>query len=202
MKSHSADIPRHLMDYIAGGGFPSRDQKMAELAIDLMSAAYLRGDFVLSSGVRSQYYVDKYLFETKPGILRRVAAFMAEMLPSHTDRLAGPELGAVALTTAVSLETGIPFSIVKKHSKEYATRKRIEGELYPGDKVVVIEDILTTGRAAIQAANQVRQMGAHVLKIIAVIDREQGAPQNIASAGYQPESLFRRSDLRIGDDVS
>ena len=202
MTSNSADIPTHLMDYIVTGGFPSRDQKLAELASDLMSAAYLRGDFVLSSGVRSQYYVDKYLFETKPGILRRVAAFMAEMLPSHTDRLAGPELGAVALTTAVSLETGIPFSIVKKHSKDYATRKMIEGELYSDDKVVVIEDILTTGRAAIQAANQVRQMGAHVLKIIAVIDREQGAPQNIASAGYKPESLFRRRDLRIGEDVS
>jgi hypothetical protein len=82
MTSHSADIPPYQMDYIVGGGFPSRDQKLAELAIDLMSAAYLRGDFVLSSGVRSHFYVDKCLVETKPRILRCVAAFMAEVLPS------------------------------------------------------------------------------------------------------------------------
>lgn len=190
----------HLWGSPTGGAFPSRGQRLAELGRDLLNAAYLRGDFVLSSGMRSTYYVDKYLFETKPGILRRVAIFLGEMLPPQTDRLAGPELGAVALTTAVSLETGLPFSIVKKESKEYATKLRVEGELYPNDKVVVIEDILTTGRAAIQAANQVRFLGAQVLKVLAVIDREQGASQNIASAGYKSDTLFTRSDLGLEGD--
>lgn len=191
------NLPQQLNGFVMGGGFPTREQRLAELGRDLLNAAYLRGDFILSSGLRSQYYVDKYLFETKPGVLRRVATFLGEMLPAQTDRLAGPELGAVALTTAVSLETGLPFSIVKKQSKDYATKLMIEGELYPGEKVVVIEDILTTGRAAIQAANQVKLVGAHVLKVLAVIDREQGASQNIASAGYKSEALFTRTELGL-----
>lgn len=194
-------LPTHLAGLVVRGGFPSREERLAELGRDLLNAAYLRGDFVLSSGMRSNYYLDKYLFETKPGVLRRVASFLAEMLPSQTDRLAGPELGAVALTTAVSLETGLPFSIVKKQSKDYATKLKIEGELYPDDKVVVVEDILTTGRAALQAANQVASFGAQVLKVLAVIDREQGASQNIASAGYKCEALFTRSDLGLEGDT-
>jgi len=176
---------------------PARDERIAELGRDLVNAAYLRGDFVLSSGMRSSYYFDKYLFETKPGILRRVATFLAELIPPQTDRIAGPELGAVALATAVSLETGLPFVIVKKQSKDYATKRVVEGELYAGEKVVVVEDILTTGAAAIRAADQVKLGGGEVLKILAVIDREQGATQNIASAGYQCQALFRRQQLGV-----
>jgi len=175
----------------------SRQQRLAELGRDLLSAAYLQGDFVLSSGVKSRYYFDKYLFETKPGILRRLASFLAEMVPPQTDRLAGPELGAVALATAVSLETGLPFVIVKKEQKGYATSKLVEGELYPGERVVVVEDVLTTGAQAIRAAQQVARAGAQVLAILGVIDREQGAPENIAAAGFEARALFRRSDLGL-----
>ena len=174
-----------------------REQRLAELGRDLLSAAYLQGDFVLSSGVKSRYYFDKYLFETKPGILRRLASFLAELVPPQTDRLAGPELGAVALATAVSLETGLPFVIVKKAPKGYATSRLVEGELYPGEKVVVVEDILTTGTQAIRAAQQLVQAGAHVLAILGVIDREQGGPENIAAAGFQAKALFRRSELGL-----
>jgi orotate phosphoribosyltransferase len=174
-----------------------REQRLAELGRDLLSAAYLQGDFVLSSGVRSRYYFDKYLFETKPGILRRLAHFLAELVPPQTDRLAGPELGAVALATAVSLETGLPFVIVRKSAKGYATSRVVEGELYPGEKVTVIEDVLSTGTQAIRAAQQVAQSGAQVLAILGVIDREQGGPENIAAAGFQGKALFRRSELGL-----
>jgi orotate phosphoribosyltransferase len=174
-----------------------REQRLAELGRDLLSAAYLQGDFVLSSGVKSRYYFDKYLFETKPGILRRLASFLAELVPPQTDRLAGPELGAVALATAVSLETGLPFVIVKKEPKGYATSRLVEGELYPGEKVVVVEDVLTTGAQAIRAARQVTRAGAQVLAILGVIDREQGGPENIAAAGFQGRALFKRSDLGV-----
>jgi orotate phosphoribosyltransferase len=175
----------------------SRQQRLTELGRDLLSAAYLQGDFVLSSGVKSRYYFDKYLFETKPGILRRLASFLAEMVPPQTDRLAGPELGAVALATAVSLETGLPFVIVKKEQKGYATARLVEGELYPGERVVVVEDVLTTGAQAVRAAQQVARAGAQVLAILGVIDREQGAPENIAAAGFEARALFRRSDLGL-----
>jgi orotate phosphoribosyltransferase len=168
-----------------------------ELGRDLVNAAYLRGDFVLTSGLRSSYYFDKYLFETKPGILRRVAGLIATMVPPEADRLGGPELGAVALTTAVSLETGLPFVILKKHAKEYGTSKSIEGELYRRERVVVIEDILTTGGEAIRAANTVKRAGAEVSIILAVIDREQGAQENLTAAGFKSKALFTRTELGL-----
>ena len=175
----------------------TRAERLAALGRDLVAAAYLEGDFVLSSGKRSTFYFDKYLFETKPSLLSRLAELLAESVPSEADRLAGPELGAVALAAAVSLRTGLPFVIVKKQSKDYATRKAIEGELNAGDRVVVVEDILTTGAAAVRAADAVRDAGGRVLKILAVVDREEGAGESIAAAGYSYEPLFRRSDLGV-----
>jgi orotate phosphoribosyltransferase len=175
----------------------SRQERLEELGRDIVGAAYLRGDFVLSSGARSRYYFDKYLFETKPSILRRVAAFLAEFVPPQTDRIAGPELGAVALATALSLEVGLPFVIARKAAKDYSTSRLVEGELYPGERVVVVEDVISTGAQAIQAARDVSQAGAQVLTIIGVIDREQGGPQNIAAAGYQFSALFRRGELGL-----
>ena len=172
-------------------------QYLEELGRDLVAAAYLEGDFVLSSGRRSTYYFDKYLFETKPSLLGRLAEALARSLPPDVDRLAGPELGAVALAAAVSLRTGLPFVIVKKQSKDYATRRTIEGELVAGDRVVVVEDILTTGAAAVRAADAVREAGGVVLKILAVVDREEGASDSVAAAGYAFEALFRRSDLGV-----
>lgn len=175
----------------------SRAERLAALGRDLVAAAYLEGDFVLSSGKRSKYYFDKYLFETKPSLLSTLAELLAESVPPETDRLAGPELGAVALAAAVSLRTGLPFVIVKKQSKDYATRKTIEGDLNAGDRIVVVEDILTTGAAAVRAADAVKEAGGRVLKILAVVDREEGAAESIAAAGYGYEPLFRRSDLGV-----
>ncbi len=174
-----------------------REQRLAELARDIVGAAYLRGDFVLSSGARSHYYFDKYLFETKPSILRRVASFLAELVPPQTDRIAGPELGALALATALSLETGLPFVIVRKAAKEYGTSRLMEGEIYPGERVVVVEDVISTGAQGIRAADRLKEVGAHVLGILAVIDREQGGPEAISAAGYTLTTLFSRKDLGI-----
>ena len=174
-----------------------RERRLAELARDVVGAAYLRGDFVLSSGARSNYYFDKYLFETKPGILRRLASFLAELVPPQTDRIAGTELGAVALATAVSLETGLPFVIARKGTKAYSTAKMVEGEIYPGDRIAVVEDVISTGAQAIRAANRISEVGAHVIGILGVIDREQGGPEAISAAGYTLTTLFRRSQLGL-----
>lgn len=178
-------------------GLPTRQQRLEELGRDLVNAAYLRGDFVLSSGLRSSFFFDKYLFETKPGILRRLGSFLAELLPTGTERIAAPELGGVAIGTAVSLETGLPFVIVKKQAREYAVQRTVEGELYARERVAIIEDILTTGAAALRAASQVKATDAHVVKIIGVLDREEGAIQRIAAAGIECETLFRRSELGV-----
>lgn len=172
-------------------------EDLAELGRDVVGAAYLLGDFVLSSGSRSNYYFDKYLFETKPNILRRCARHLAEHVPPDTDRLAGPELGAVTLAAALALETGIPFVIVKKDVKSYGTGRLVEGELYPGERVVVVEDVISSAAQAIRAANQVEKTGAHVSMILAMIDRQQGGPANIRAAGYQFQALFRREDLGV-----
>lgn len=174
-----------------------RERRLRELARDIVGAAYLRGDFVLSSGARSNYYFDKYLFETKPGILRRIASFLAEVVPPQTDRIAGTELGAVALATALSLETGLPFVIARKGTKAYSTARLVEGEIYPGDRVVLVEDVISTGAQGIRAANSLVQVGAQVLGILAVIDREQGGPEAISAAGFNLTTLFRRSELGL-----
>lgn len=168
-----------------------------ELGRELVDAALLHGDFVLSSGARSDYYLDKYRFETRPALLRGLAAALAPLVPAGTDRLAGTELGAVALATALSLETGLPFVIVRKASKEYSTANLIEGELNAGDQVLVIEDVITTGAQSIKAANRVVEAGGRVNGILAVVDREEGGAVRIAEAGYGYAALFTRSTLGI-----
>jgi orotate phosphoribosyltransferase len=181
------------MDGSVDIGIP-RERRLAELAQDLVNAAYLRGDYLMSSGLRTSFYFDKYLFETKPAVLRRLASFLAELVPPRTDRLAGAELGGVPLVTATSLESGIPFVIVRRTDDD---RPRLEGEFDPGERVTIIEDVLTTGNAAITVARQIERAGGRVLSVLGVLDREQGAMTNIAAAGFLGRALFRRSDLGI-----
>src|SRR5439155_26950868 len=116
------------------------------LGRDLVAAAVLRGDFLLRSGARSSYYIDKYLFTTEPALLQRLARALSSRLPDGVQRVAGPVLGAVPLVTAVSLETGLPSLIVRvDEPKEYGTSRRFEGKLAAGDRVVLVEDVVTTG---------------------------------------------------------
>ena len=125
-----------------------------ELARGLREAAYLEGDFVLRSGRRSKYYLDKYRFETRPDLLRALGSALATAVRERepeADRLAGPELGAVALAAAASLETGLPFLIVRKDAKDYGTANRLEGLSEPGECVCLIEDVVTSGGAALEA---------------------------------------------------
>jgi orotate phosphoribosyltransferase len=170
-----------------------------ELAQAIKQAAYLEGDFVLSSGKRSKYYLDKWRFETDPHLLRQVAKALAVLLPSPPpDRLAGVELGGVPLAAAVALETGIPYLIVRRGAKEYGTGREVEGAWEPGHRVVLVEDVLTTASQAIAAAGRLTKLGLQVERVIYVIDREEGAEANLREAGFEPAMLFRKSDLGIG----
>jgi orotate phosphoribosyltransferase len=168
-----------------------------DLAERVKEAALLRGDFILSSGRRSSYYLDKYRIETQPSILGAVAEGLSEKIPAGTDLLAGPELGAIPLVTAVGLRTGISFLLVRKKAKEYGTKKVVEGLFQPGQKVVLIEDVLTTGTQAITAADSLREIGLEVLKVVCVIDREEGAREAVEGAGYVFDPLLTRSMLGI-----
>ena len=128
------------------------DKRLAELGRDVVDAAYLTGRFVLRSGAISNYYFDKYRLTTRPALLRRVAGALAAMVSPETERLAGPELGAVPLATAVSLELDLPSVFVRKQAKGYGTDSGFEGEIFPGERITVLEDVLTTGSEAIRSA--------------------------------------------------
>jgi orotate phosphoribosyltransferase len=169
----------------------------------LMSAAYLEGDFVLRSGKRSKYYLDKYLFETDPVVLRGIVEELAMMIRNRVaagagyGRLAAPELGGVVLGAGLSLEVGLPLLLVRKLTKEYGTGKRIEGRFEPGDRVAVVEDIVTSGGAAIQAAEALREAGLVVKDLFCVVDREEGGAEAAAAAQLALRSLFTSSELGI-----
>jgi len=165
------------------------------LAADIAKAALLHGDFLLSSGRRSSYYLDKYRFETDPALLRRIASGLTTMLDPAVTRLAGPELGAVALVTAVALETGLPFVIVRRAAKDHGGSREIEGPLEDGDEVAIVEDVITTGGQALAAAERIERAGGRVAQILGVVDRQEGGAEAIARAGYPFQALITRSDL-------
>ena len=168
------------------------------LGRDLVAAAVLRGSFLLRSGARSSYYIDKYLFTTRPDLLGRIADELSARLPADVQRLAGPVLGAVPLVTALSLKTQLPTLIVRvEKAKEYGTAKQIEGTLEAGDKVVLVEDVVTTGGAALGAVETLRQAGAEVLGVVVVVDREQGGAEAFAAAGVPYQALFSKSELGL-----
>jgi orotate phosphoribosyltransferase len=168
-----------------------------ELARRIAEVALLRGEFTLRSGRKSNYYLDKYLFETQPDILRALGEAFAQRLPPGVQRIAGPELGAIALAAAASMASGKPFVIVRNQKKGYGSGKLIEGTLQAGDSVVIIEDVLTTGGQVLEAVKALEAAGANVSAILGVLDRQEGARQNIESAGYKFEALFTTSDLGV-----
>jgi orotate phosphoribosyltransferase len=171
------------------------------LGRSLLEVAYLEGDFVLRSGKRSKYYLDKYLFETDPRVLRGIVQGMAGMIRERLaegasyERLAAPELGGVVLGAGLSLELGLPLLLVRKAAKEYGTSKRIEGRFDRGEKVAVIEDIVTSGGAAIQAVEALREAGMVVEDLFCVVDREEGGREASGKAGLALRPLFTSSGL-------
>jgi len=167
-----------------------------ELARRIKEAAYLEGDFLLRSGRRSKYYLDKYLFETQPDILAELGRLFA-VRAADADLIAGAELGGVALAAAASMACGKPFLIVRNAKKDYGTGKLFEGSLPKGAKVLLVEDIATTGGQVLEAAKAITEAGATVTKIVCTIDRMEGARENIEQAGYVFESLLTRTDLGI-----
>jgi orotate phosphoribosyltransferase len=176
---------------------------LAKLIADV---ALLRGNFTLRSGKTSTYYLDKYLFSTRPELLKQLAPLFAQRIAAveaktktKVLRLAGAELGGIPLVTAASLETGLPCIFVRNKKKDYGTAKQLEGVVNKGDAVVLVEDVATTGGQALEAVASLRELGANVLAIIATIDRLEGARENVEREGLIFDALFTKRDLGISE---
>lgn len=181
----------------AGGSAPADRIDRASLARRIAEVALLRGTFTLRSGRTSSFYLDKYLFSTQPEILRDLGVLFAARVPTGTTRLAGAELGGIPLVTAASMASGLPCIFVRNARKEYGTAKQLEGVVGPADRVVLVEDVATTGGQALEAAKVVNATGAVVTHVIATIDRLEGARENIEREAIAFEALFTVRDLGI-----
>ena len=167
-----------------------------ELRRALKEHAYLEGDFVLRSGRRSKYYLDKYRFETRPDLLAALGERLAAAVREHEPEaalIAGPELGAVALAAAASLASGLPFLIVRKEAKEHGTANRLEGVWKDGDCACLVEDVVTAGGAALSAVEALRAAGLRVSTAICVVDREEGGADELARHAVRLRPLFTAS---------
>jgi len=170
----------------------------AELRAAIKECSYLEGDFVLRSGRRSTHYFDKYRFETRPELLRALGERIAREVREHEPeavRLAGPELGAVALAAAASLSSRLPFLIVRKAEKVYGTGNLLEGGFEAGDRVCLIEDVVTSGGAAAEAVQALRAAGLECRNGVCVVDREEGGVDALARLAVRMWPLFTASEV-------
>lgn len=149
------------------------------------------GDFVLSSGKKSNYYIDMKKAITEPNILKTIAELIDQaIINEKIDKVAGPALGAVPIATALSLKSEIPLLMIRKEKKGYGTSKLIEGELNEGDNVVVVEDVTTTGGSLLKAIKAIQENGGIVKKAFVVVDREEGAISSLKDEGILIEPLI------------
>jgi len=161
---------------------------------DLMECSALRfGDFTLTSGRRSTYYVDIKKASARPDMLRKITdGFTAFGITA--DRTAGVELGAVPLITAYSLKNDIPFIIIRKGGRNHGTGKRIEGEISDGERILLLEDVVTSGGSVLEAMDLIEEAGGKIAAVLTVVDREEGGTDQIA-ARAPFHSLIRAREL-------
>ena len=172
-----------------------------ELLDALRECALLEGDFVLRSGKRSRWYLDKYRFETRPellGPLGELLADAASQADPDATLLASPELGAVALAASASLASGLPFLIVRKAAKGYGTDKLVEGAYEPGARVCLIEDVVTSGGAALAAVDALRDAGLECRSAVCVVDRGDGGVDALARRAVRLHALWGAASLLEG----
>ncbi len=166
------------------------------LAREVYAVSHLTGEFTLRSGAVSNEYFDKYRFESPPKLLKKIAKAMAELLPKRMDALAGLELGGAPLATALSLRTGYPVFFVRKKAKPYGTCNLVEGGEFAGKRLVVVEDVITSGGQVIESSRELERLGAKVALVLCVVDREAGGKENLREAGFKMKALFTMSELK------
>lgn len=166
------------------------------LARRIYERSHLTGSFRLRSGSVSSEYFDKYLFESDPALLREIATEMVALLPAGIDALAGLELGGVPLATAASQISGLPTLFVRKQAKDYGTCRLAEGGDLAGRRLAVFEDVVTSGGQVIASCGQLRELGAEIVTVLCVIDREAGGVAALAAEDLALQSLFTMSQLK------
>ncbi|MEI9939034.1 MAG: orotate phosphoribosyltransferase [Pseudomonadota bacterium] len=166
-----------------------------ELSVSIMRVARLTGQFQLRSGATASEYFDKYRFESDPRLLRAVAQHLAPLVPTDTEVLAGLELGGVPIAAALSLETGLPAAFVRKEAKRYGTRRLAEGVEVDGRRLLVVEDVVTSGGQVVSSTEQLRALGASISSVICVIDRQSGGAEALSKIDLRLSALFTRAQL-------
>ncbi|WP_239459943.1 orotate phosphoribosyltransferase [Nocardioides daejeonensis] len=167
----------------------------ATLAADIDACCRLTGTFTLRSGQVASEYFDKYLFESRPDLLERVAAQMVALLPEGTELLGGLELGGVPIATMVSAKTGLPALFVRKKAKEYGTCKLAEGPAVEGRRITLIEDVITTGGAVRDATRELRAAGAIVETVVCAIDRSPEGVNPLADVELEVRPVLTKAQL-------
>jgi orotate phosphoribosyltransferase len=166
------------------------------LARRIYAKSNLKGTFRLRSGAVSDEYFDKYLFESDPALLREIAQAMRGSIPAEAEALAGLEMGGIPIATMLSQISGLPCLFVRKTAKEYGTCKLAEGGELAGRKLLVVEDVVTSGGQIRQSVKALREGGAIIRQVVCVIDREMGGVANLAADGLALHALFTHSELK------
>lgn len=167
----------------------------AELARESVEKSHLTGQFRLRSGTRSTEYFDKYRFESDPRLLQTIAVAMRPLIPSGVDVLAGLELGGIPLVTLLAQVTGLPALFVRKTPKDYGTCRLVEGGEVAHRRLVVVEDVVTSGGQILLSARELRTLGAHIVRVVCVIDREAEGAAALAAEGLELATLFGMGEL-------
>jgi orotate phosphoribosyltransferase len=166
-----------------------------DLARQVRDRCRLTGQFVLRSGRVANEYFDKYQFEADPVLLDALAADMVALVPEETEVLAGLEMGGIAVVTALGRHTGLPCAFVRKAAKPYGTSRLAEGASVEGRRVLVVEDVVTSGGQIVISTGHLRKLGADVEHALCVIDRQEGGAEALASNGISLSALLTREDL-------
>lgn len=166
-----------------------------ELAKSILEISHITGEFLLRSGQTSNQYFDKYRFEAQPKLLVQIAKNLAPLVPKDIDYLAGLEMGGIPIATALSIETGIPCAFIRKEAKEYGTCKFAEGLEVKGKRLLLIEDVITTGGQVYESTQDLREIGAIVDQVLCVIYRNDGPAEKLDKLGLNYQSLFKMEEL-------
>lgn len=167
-----------------------------DLARLITQRSLLQGEFLLRSGATSHEYFDKYLFESDPQLLRAVAEALAPLVPEGVDALAGLELGGVPLAVMLGQVTGLPTLFVRKQAKEYGTRRLAEGGEVEGRRLLIVEDVVTSGGQVVLSTRDLKERGALVSTALCVIDREAGGAAALQAEGVELRALFTMTELK------
>ena len=166
-----------------------------ELANAIYETSNLKGEFLVRSGVVSNEYFDKYLFEAKPQLLKKICQSMASLIPDNIEILAGLEMGGIPVVTILSQVSGLPSLFVRKEAKDYGTRKVAEGGQIKNRRMIIVEDVVTSGGQILLSAKALRDQGALIDTVLCVINREAGGKENLQKEGLELRALFTKSEL-------